>query len=62
LACGTKLRMTSVIGVVPDYVMEFNRENASFALPMGRDLVHEVHGSRSVAGGGDVGAERTEHE
>jgi hypothetical protein len=54
--------MTSVIGVVPDYVMEFNRENASFALPMGRDLVHEVHGSRSVAGGGDVGAERTEHE
>jgi hypothetical protein len=54
--------MTSVIGVVPDYVMEFIEGGRMFAPPVERDLVHEVHGSRSVVGGGDVGAECTQHE
>jgi S1-C subfamily serine protease len=53
--------MTSVIRSVPDSVMEFNEGERSLR-PQGEGPHHEVHGSRSVAGGGDVGTERTEHE
>lgn len=38
--------------------MEFNEGERRSAPPAGRDLIHEVHGSRAVAGGGDVGTER----
>ena len=37
------------------------RDNAGLRPLVGRDLSHKVHGSRSVAGGGDVGTERTQH-
>src|SRR5271157_3530150 len=41
--------------------MEFNEGERRSAPPARRDL-DEVHGSRSVAGGRDVGTERPEHE
>ena len=37
-------------------------ENAGLRPRWEATSFNEVHGSRSVAGGGDVGTERTEHE
>ena len=39
-----------------------SEENAGLRPPVGRDLIHEAHGSLSVAGGVDVGTERAKHE
>ena len=52
----------SVTRSVPGSVIELNEGERRSALPAGRVIIHEVHGSRFVAGGDDVGTERTHHE
>jgi hypothetical protein len=54
--------MTFVIWALPDIVMEFNEGRRGLRPPAKGDLIHEVRDSRSVAGGGDVGTECSEHK
>jgi hypothetical protein len=53
-------KMTSVIRAVPASVMKCNEGRTQVCARKGEPH-DEIHGSRSVAGGGDVGTERAKH-